>query len=171
MLDQNETWKNADLFARVRLGEDSMDLACKNFNKTEDQLFVPLISQQIPVQCISLMDFLPAREQRKPSSDQTHATRALHVTRFALHQKEVELFLFTGWLYYPKSPNTFSFSHVWYVPCFSFADIETKSEKKYLSKPKVVAIFRLSDNNCLFWHILETEGFVWHSLVKVVSCL
>lgn len=94
MLDQNETWKNADLFARVRLGEDSMDLACKNFNKTEDQLFVPLISQQIPIQCISLMDFLPAREQRKPSSDQARATRALHVIRFALHQKEVELFLF-----------------------------------------------------------------------------
>jgi len=43
---------------------------------------------------MQIIDGLPTRARtKKPSRDQIHATRALHVTRFALYQGEVE-FLF-----------------------------------------------------------------------------
>lgn len=56
---------------------------------------------------------------------------------------------------YEKQKKTFK--NVCYVACFSFSDIKTENDKLSLKTESSGPFFRFGE---LFWHILETEGFI-----------
>lgn len=132
---------------------------------------MPLRSQQFPL--ISKVNdlSLPARNQRKPFRGQVHTTRALHT--LALNPRQAYFIIVRHPTLLQMLFNTSARLRLGlYVCCvaffFYFCWHRNWKWINCVSKVKVVGHFSgwAIISNC--WYILETEGFIWHLLLKIV---